>query len=84
MSDNWFTHNTDKLLLYSLVVLAGVFMLHVLHHGPADKELMAWLENAFSTILGALILILTGRISRANGDVPKAPNPTGGIDAPKV
>lgn len=74
---DWLVHNTDKLLLYSLVILGGTFMLHVLHHGAADDKLMAWLENAFSTILGALILILTGRVS------PSPPIPPV-IDAPKT
>ena len=67
MKDTWLNHNTDKLLLYSLVLLAGIFMIHVIHDG-GDKSIVDWLENAFSTVLGALILILTGRVQRANGD----------------
>ena len=66
MQENWWSHNTDKLLLYSLVILGGLFMLHILHHGQPDNQLLTWLENAFSTVLGALILILTGRIQRAD------------------
>lgn len=75
MRDNWLNHNTDKLLLFTLVLLGGVFMLHIIHHGPPDAQLLTWLENAFSTVLGALILILTGRITRAD-------TPTGGTNAP--
>ena len=74
MKDSWINHNTDKLLLYSLVLFSGVFMIHVIHHGPADQGLLSWLENAFSTILGALILILTGRVNRAD---PPANPPAG-------
>jgi len=85
MKDNWFNHNTDKLLLYSLVILGGVFMMHVIHHGGSDAQLLTWLENAFSTVLGALILILTGRIARAgNGSTNGTPPPPPGPDTLNV
>lgn len=48
-------------------------MIHLVHHGYADKDLLTWLENAFSTVLGALILILTGRVQRANNGETNAP-----------
>lgn len=71
MKDTWWNHNTDKILLYSLVVFTGLLTLHIIHHGAGDKNSLEWAENAFSTVLGALILILTGRISRAdNGNAP--------------
>ena len=79
MKDGWLDRNTDKLLLYSLVILGGVVMMHAIHHA-ADGGLIEWLENAFSTILGALILILTGR-NKPNADaqspVPATPIPQG-------
>jgi len=74
----WLIHNTDKLLLYSLVVLGGIFMIHLLHHGSPDEKLLAWLENAFSTVLGALILILTGRTSQPVPPVVVEPKTNGG------
>jgi len=45
-------------------------MLHILHHGRPDVELLSWLENSFSTVLGALILILTGRDRQRTADQP--------------
>jgi len=78
MKDNWLNHNTDKLLLYSLVLLTGILMIHVIHDG-ADKSILEWLENAFSTVLGALILILTGRVNRADSPTnPPAGTPGAG------
>jgi hypothetical protein len=67
MRENWWNRNTDKLLLYSLVLLGGLFLIHILHHGTTDEKLMSWLENSFSTVLGALILILTGRKADSGG-----------------
>ena len=66
MTDTWINHNTDKLLLFSLVLLAGFLILHIIHHG-GDASTLDWAENEFSTVLGALILILTGRIARSDG-----------------
>jgi len=40
--------------------------MHIVHHDPNDMQAMTWAEGAFSTILGALILILTGRINNAH------------------
>lgn len=70
MKDSWFNHNTDKLLLFVLTCLLGAMILHILHHGMGDGPLLAWAENSFSTVPGALILILTGRGLRAAGDAP--------------
>lgn len=58
---DWLIQNTDKFLLFVLVLLGGLMILHVLHHGSVDDKLMSWLENAFMTALGALLLLLTGR-----------------------
>lgn len=82
MKDNWINHNTDKLLLFILTCLLGAMILHILHHGSADGPLLAWAENSFSTVLGALILILTGRINRAAAEAP--PSLTAAPSAPDV
>ena len=76
MKDNWWNHNTDKILLYSLVLLTGYIVVHIVHHGDVDQSALAWAENAFSTVLGALILILTGRIQRTNGGTSGTTKPT--------
>ena len=73
MRDSWLNHNTDKLLLYSLVLLTGFMILHMIHHDHIDQQALAWGENAFSTVLGALILILTGRVQRADTTPPPVP-----------
>lgn len=66
MKDNWFNHNTDKLLLSVLVVLLIVLNVHLAHHDGTNMQTITWAHDAFNTVLGALILILTGRINRAD------------------
>ena len=81
MKDTWLNHNTDKILLFVLVLLTGCMVLYIVYHGGGDQSVVAWGENAFSTVLGALILILTGRIARAGQDAPPSP-PANGSDTP--
>lgn len=76
MRDNWFNHSTDKLLLFILVVLGGLLILHIMHHDSGDMQAVTWAENSFSTVLGALILILTGRIARSDGQTANGLPPT--------
>lgn len=79
---NW-TDQIDKIILFLLVVLTGILVLHMVHH-QADMDALTWAENAFSTALGALILILTGRIGNGKGD-SNAPSthgtPTNGVSS---
>lgn len=75
MKDNWWNHNTDKVLLFVLVLIMCYMVMHIIHHdnsGPA----LEWAENSFSTVLGALILILTGRVQRADGQTANGAPPT--------
>jgi hypothetical protein len=81
MRDTWINHNTDKLMLFILLILSGGMVMHIVHHDAGDMQAMTWAESAFSTVLGALILILTGRIARTDGQtasgVPPAAQPGG-------
>lgn len=61
MRDSWLSHNSDKLMLFILLLLGGYLVMHIVHHDQGDMQAMTWAEGAFSTVLGALILILTGR-----------------------
>lgn len=81
MKDSWWTHNTDKLLLFVLIILFGLLIVHIIHHQP-DTSTLDWAENEFSTVLGALILILTGRIARSDGQTANGLPPTPSV--PKV
>ena len=81
MQDNFLNHNFDKLLLFVLTLATGYIVLHIVHHQNLDQSAMAWAENAFSTVLGALILILTGRIQRADGQTASG-TPTPQIQPP--
>lgn len=74
MNDNWFNHNTDKLIL--LVLAVGLWTscilaaMHIFHHDADSMEAVAFISfmtGSVSTVLGALILILTGRTMRADG-----------------
>jgi len=76
VKDTFINHNFDKLLLFSLTILTGAIVIHVIHHQTIDQSAMAWAENAFSTVLGALILILTGRIQRSDGQTANGQPPT--------
>lgn len=73
---DWFSRNTDKFLLFTLCILGGFFMLHIIHHGNPDMGLITWLENAFSTVLGALVMILTGTFIKNKNGGTNAPPPT--------
>jgi hypothetical protein len=79
LKDTFLNHNFDKMLLFILLLLAGYLVMHIVHHDPNDMQAMTWAEGAFSTILGALILILTGRINNAHplqpDDSPPLSNP---------
>lgn len=44
-------------------------ILHLVNKGT-NQDIITWAENSFSTALGALILILTGRIARADVQQP--------------
>lgn len=81
MKDNWINHNTDKILLFVLVILSGLMVLHMLHHG-ADHEAITWGEGLVSTFDGALIMVLTGRISRADNQTANGAAPTSAAAPP--
>lgn len=76
MKESWISHNTDKLILAILLILSGIFIVHLVHHGGTDQNLLTFAEGSFSTILGALILILTGRGPRADGQTANGLPPT--------
>lgn len=73
MNDTWWNHNTDKLLLFFLVLLLAYLNIHVMHHDQGDMQAVTWAQGAFSTVLGALILILTGRVAAAHPSAPGLP-----------
>lgn len=64
-NDNFLNHNFDKILLFISLVMAGFMVLHMVHRNTNDLQSIAWSQSVFSTILGALVLMLTGRIQRA-------------------
>lgn len=66
MKDTWWNHNTDKLLLFALTIVMVAVTVHIIHHDTNDMQAFAWASGAFSTVLGALVMILTGRIQRAD------------------
>ena len=80
MKDNFVNHNFDKILLFLLVVAFAVMIDHILDYHSGDMQALAIVSGAFSTVLGALVMILTGRVNRAdgqtaNGQPPAAPAP---------
>jgi hypothetical protein len=81
MKESWLSHNTDKMLLFLLVILGAVLVLVINYHG-GDEKLLEWAETSCSTVLGALILILTGRIARSDGQTANGLPPGMGSLAP--
>lgn len=82
MRDSWINHNTDKIVLLSLVVLLWITTIaaamHIFHHDSDSMEAIAFVSfmtGSVSTVLGALVMILTGRISRADGQTANGAPP---------
>lgn len=82
MKDNFLNHNFDKLLLFALVLLMSGIVIHIAHHESGDMQAVTWAQGAFSTVLGALILILTGRVARSDGQTANGAPPTPAVDTP--
>ena len=62
--------SSHKLMLFILLLMGAALVMHIVHHDVGDMQAMTWAEGSFSTILGALILMLTGRIARAEPPAP--------------
>ena len=89
MQDNWWSHNTDKLILLFLVILlwtsTAVIAVHIFHHDVDSMEAIAFISfmtGSVSTVLGALVMIMTGRIQRADTPATPAAVPPTIPDAP--
>ena len=82
LKDTWLNHNTDKILLFALTIILVGVTVHVIHHDGGDKQAFGWASEAFSTVLGALVMILTGRIQRADNQTANGQPPTPTQPAP--
>jgi hypothetical protein len=92
MQDTWWNHNTDKVLLLFLVILfwfTTLAMAYLIFRYYSDNMIavafVSFLTGSVSTVLGALVMMLTGRANRADGQsgngviaIPATPN-----EAPK-
>lgn len=58
---DFFKTQFDKILLSSLLILAGMWVLHV-QHDPSDSRGVEQAWGVLTTILGALITTITGRL----------------------
>ena len=67
MKDSWINHNTDKVMLFILVIGFAALVDHILDRHSGDMQALAIASGAFTTCLGALVMILTGRVQRADG-----------------
>lgn len=76
MKDTWWNHNTDKVLLFALTIILVFVTVHIIHHDSGDMQAFGWASEAFSTVLGALVMILTGRVQRADGQTANGQPPT--------
>lgn len=75
----------DNLCLFALLIFMGLLLLHM-SHDKADVDLITWLEQALTTVLGAYIgLTQSSRLSwNKNGgtNVSSTPSPTPSVVAP--
>lgn len=69
----FFQHNFDKILL--IVVLHGIMVLVVttMHDAPILAD---WLKGEASTVMGALIMLITGRASRPDPAITESTTTT--------
>jgi len=92
MQDTWWNHNTDKVLLLALVVLfwfttipVAVFIFFHMADSMGAVAFISFMTGSVTTVLGAFVMMLTGRANRADGQTGNGvpPNPTG-LDVVKV
>jgi hypothetical protein len=82
MQDSWWNHNTDKLILFFLVMVLWFSTMwgaiHIFHHDVDSMEAIAFISfmtGSVSTVLGALVMIMTGRANRADGQTGNGATP---------
>ncbi len=77
---DWFTHNTDKLMLLSLLLIVlGLAVALILRH--SETSAVQWIENIVGQVLAALLTIMVGRtLATRKDDAPNgaASPPDGG------
>lgn len=76
MKDSWLDHNTDKLILLFLVVMLwfstlamAVYIFKFHSDNMIAIAFVSFMTGSVSTVLGALVMIMTGRIQRADNPV---------------
>lgn len=75
----WIRDNSDKFLLtLILFVLLGV-TLHVLHHPGDNDAQIQFLDGLTNTISGALIVLVTGAVTRKAQVTATAKDPQSGV-----
>jgi len=74
VKDNWWNHNTDKMLLLFLVLIfwfTTLWMAYLIFRYYTDNMVavafVSFLTGSVSTVLGALVMMLTGRSNRVDG-----------------
>lgn len=69
--EQWIRQNTDKFLLLAAYFGTITLVLHLLHHGTADKENIAWAENLAGQAFAAfLTLIVSQKLRDGAGSDP--------------
>ena len=64
---DWFIHNTDKLILLSLLLITlGLALALIFHH--SDNSAVQWIENIVGQVLAALLTIMVGRTLASRKD----------------
>lgn len=65
-NDSWFAHNTDRLLLLLILIIGDALVVFFVLKGIKDHDIIIWALTSASNILGALLMILTGRSGPSN------------------
>lgn len=62
----WVRSNAGMLVLFALVLVMLGFLLHV-SHDRGDASVLSWGREQTSLVLGGLLGLITGRLSKNDG-----------------
>jgi hypothetical protein len=80
VKDSWWNHNTDKVLLALIWLISDALVVYFVRIKILDHDIIIWALTSASNVLGAIVMILTGRANRADGQtgngLPPSSSPT--------
>lgn len=65
----WLKLNSDALIMLALVCILLLYSLHVMHAADVDLTTLAWCRETTGTVLGGLLMLITGKARHAPAEV---------------